>query len=376
MNESPAWQGFFIFVISYIMFLIGNKNLYIAVCQRLSITEYVIKIKERQVITMKNVLVLGASGGIGSAIVQELIKREVHVKAFARNEDKMRKVLPGQSGKITFISGDVMNLNEILTASHGVDLIIHAVSFSYENWARKHNFCLQNILEAAKTNRTKFILVDNIYAYGPSHSLPMRETNEKLPHTKKGKIRLRMEKQIEASPVPSIIAHLPDVYGPGALNTLLGITIEDIARNKSARFVGPLHIPREFLYTQDAAKAIIELAVRDFSYNQKWNIPSPYQITGNEMINIIKNETHYRKNVRAVSRSMIKLSGLFRPEMKEMTEMMYLTESPVFLSGEKYERHVGELPHTSYKVGLTETVNWFKNEIIEESSESSSSVSS
>jgi len=33
-------------------------------------------------------------------------------------------------------------------------------------------------------------------------------------------------------------------------------------------------------------------------------------------------------------------------------------EEPVILSGEKYEKEIGALPRTSYRVGLEETIAW------------------
>ncbi len=48
--------------------------------------------------------------------------------------------------------------------------------------------------------------------------------------------------------------------------------------------------------------------------------------------------------------------GLFDKQMKEYVEMLYLTEKPVVLSGEKYEMLIGKVPKTSYREGLEETI--------------------
>lgn len=58
---------------------------------------------------------------------------------------------------------------------------------------------------------------------------------------------------------------------------------------------------------------------------------------------------------------MIKFIGLFDKQMKEYVEMLYLTEKPVMLSGEKYEEHIGILPKTPYYEGLKETILYMNN---------------
>lgn len=51
------------------------------------------------------------------------------------------------------------------------------------------------------------------------------------------------------------------------------------------------------------------------------------------------------------------VAGLFNPMMREMIEIMYLTEEPVVLSGDKYEREIGSLPQTPYQEGIRETLH-------------------
>ena len=50
-------------------------------------------------------------------------------------------------------------------------------------------------------------------------------------------------------------------------------------------------------------------------------------------------------------RGMIQFIGLFDKQMKEFVEMLYLTEKPVVLSGEKYEKCIGELPKLLIMMG-------------------------
>lgn len=306
---------------------------------------------------MKKALVLGASGGMGYALVRELVSRGVDVVAFARGKEKLKALFEKES-KVTIYAGDVLTEGEVSQAAQGVDVIFHAVNFPYPVWNVTHLICMDILIRIAEAQQAKIALVDNIYAYGAQHKEKISEDAQKEPHTKKGEIRLAMEDKLKDSNVPSLIVHFPDFYGPYAENTMLHETLKNVVRNKSANFVGGVQVAREYLYTFDGAKAMVELALRDDAYNQNWNIPAVYPITGEEVIKMIRKETGYQKSIRTVSKTMIRFLGMFQPFMKEMVEMMYLTETPVILSGKKYETEIGPVPTTPYQEGIKATLRW------------------
>jgi nucleoside-diphosphate-sugar epimerase len=308
---------------------------------------------------MKKALVLGASGGLGYALVHELACRGVEVVAFARGREKLNSLFKGES-LVTIHPGNALAEREVMEAAEGADVIFHAVSFPYQEWSEKHPLCMEIVIRAVEAQQAKIAYVDNIYAYGRQPFIPVVEDTRKEPHTKKGKLRLQLETMLKHSGVPYLIVHMPDLYGPNASNTMLYETLKNVVRNKTANFVGNLKAAREYLYTLDGAKAMVELSFREEAYNQNWNIPSAHPITGEQLVEIIREVSGYSKSIRTVSKSMIRFIGLFQPFMREIAEMMYLTEDPVVLSGAKYEAKIGALPRTPYKEGIKETLIWMK----------------
>nr|WP_295974102.1 SDR family NAD(P)-dependent oxidoreductase [uncultured Bacillus sp.] len=311
---------------------------------------------------MKKALVLGATGGIGYALVRELVDRGVEVVAFSRRKERL-DVLYQKESKVSIFSGDALVEKDVIEAADGVDVIFHAVSFPYQEWREKHPLCMEIIIRAAEKQQAKIALVDNIYAYGIQSKIEVNEDTRKEPHTKKGKIRLAMENRLKRSNSPYLIVHMPDLYGPNAENTILHETLKNVVLNKSANFVGNTKVAREFIFTLDGAKAMVELASREDTYNQNWNIPSAHPITGEEIIEILRKEFGYKKSIRTVSKTMIQFIGIFQPFMREMVEMMYLTEDPVILSGKKYEAKIGSIPQTPYKEGIKKTLNWMNEKL-------------
>ncbi|MCM3712292.1 SDR family NAD(P)-dependent oxidoreductase [Sporosarcina luteola] len=306
---------------------------------------------------MKRALVLGASGGMGYSIVKELIDRGVEVTAFARSEQKLRN-LYNEQREISIQTGDIFNLQDIKDAAKDVDIIFQAANIPYPEWEDKLVPFIGNILKAAKIQKTKLVLVENIYAYGRSTGAKVTENTPKQPHTKKGKIRLHVEQLVKQSSVPTITAHFPDFYGPNAENTLMHYTLKDTVQHKKAMFVGKQTMAREFIYTPDGAKAVVNLSMHDNAYGQNYNIPANDVITGEELVQIIRELSGYDKPVRTVSKNLIRFLGIFSIDMREMVEMFYLYEEPVVLDGGKYENDIGPLPRTSYREGLQRTMEY------------------
>lgn len=312
---------------------------------------------------MKKAIVLGASGGMGYSLVNELAGRGIETIAFARGHEKLERLF-GDEAQVSIKSGDAFQPDDLLRACEGVDVIFHSMSIPYPQWQEKLPLLTANVLAAAKHVSARLVIVDNIYAYGRSPGDKVTETTPKRPHTKKGKIRLAQEQMAFAAHeqgVPVLVAHFPDFYGPNAGQTLLHVTMEAMLAQKMAIFVGDQRVQREYIFTPDGAKAAVELALHPEAYGQNWNIPGHSVISGLELVEIIRSFTGYRGKVRTVGKGVIWLMGLFDKFMGEYYEMMYLNEEPVILSGEKYERLIGPLPRTSYEEGIAKTLAYLKS---------------
>ncbi len=214
---------------------------------------------------MKKAVVLGASGGMGCAIVNELVSRGIETVAFARTKDKLNRLFSGVE-LVSVYSGDVYQADDLRKACAGADVIFHSVGIPYPDWEERHPILMDLILKVARETGAKVALVDNIYAYGRSKGQKVSEDMKKQPHTKKGKIRMQLEETVKSAHgqgTPTFIAHFPDFYGPNAENTLLHHTFQAVVQNKSAMFIGKQSIPREYIFTPDGARAIVELALRE-----------------------------------------------------------------------------------------------------------------
>jgi len=104
----------------------------------------------------KNVLLIGATGFVGSAILNELVERGVNVTAVARNAAKVVK-----NDLVQAVEADVADTDAIAKLAEGKDAIISAYNPGWSNpdIARLISENYPKILNAAKQSGVKRLLI-------------------------------------------------------------------------------------------------------------------------------------------------------------------------------------------------------------------------
>lgn len=314
------------------------------------------------VISLKKAIVVGATGGTGAAITEELVKRGISTVAFGRSLQKLERLRTGLGNpeNLTIAAGDAFRPNDIVMAAEDADVLFHCANVPYHEMESKLIPLGESVMECANQLGLKVVAIDGIYPYGRRQMDRVTEEHPKQPHTRKGKTRLAYENMLfdsRWSQAKAMIVCLPDYYGPTANEaSYLGSTLDAIATGKMAFFIGNMRVPREFIYLPDAAFMIVELAARADTYRENWNIPGAGLISGREIVRIASQASRRSKPVIPLGKSGLSLLGMFVPVMKEVVEMLYLTEEPLILSGEKYERLIGPVCATPFEEGITNTI--------------------
>lgn len=315
---------------------------------------------------MKKAVVIGATGGTGAAITEELVNRGIPVVAFGRSLAKLEKLAAGlgNPANLSLAVGDAFKADEVEKAAHGAEVMFHCANVPYHEMEERLLPLGEAVMEAADRLGLKLVVIDGIYPYGRKQAELVTEEHPKQPHTRKGRTRLKFAEMVFGSKwrhARPLIVRLPDYYGPTANEaSYLGSTLEAIAAGKMAFFIGNMDVPREYVYLPDAAKMIVEVSLRDHAYGQEWNIPGGDVISGHEIVRLAREASGSRKTVLPLGKTGLSLLGLFVPVMKEVVEMLYLTTEPLRLSREKYERLIGPIAATSYKQGISETIDRLK----------------
>lgn len=292
-------------------------------------------------------------GNIGKLIVSELKARgqEVVVASHRPLNDNL------------FDSTVVNSLDqaEVTNACKGADQVYMTIGLEYKLkvWKRDWPVIIENLIAAAKETGAKIVFFDNIYLYGPSPlQNPITELHPRQAPSKKGQIRLELVNKLEAAMqdgVKVLIARSADFYGPNVTTSAVTMAINDMSKGKKAYYLGDPKKLHSFTYVPDAAKAVVDLALADDTYNQTWHLPTAPAIAGEQLMGIITNQLG-KSNWLPMGRVQMSLVRIFVPILRELYEMMYQFENDYVLSDAKFMQRFPDFNRTEYKDGIAATI--------------------
>jgi len=166
-------------------------------------------------------LVTGATGFIGSHLVELLLSRAHTVRVLLRKTSSLEwlKGLP-----IELFYGDLFDMEAMQKAVSGVDYVYHSAGLTKaktpEEYYRANQEGTRNLLNSALAQAPRirrFVHVSSQAAAGPSPtSAPITEDFPANPLTTYGKSKLKAEQEVleVSSRIPVTICRPPAVYGP------------------------------------------------------------------------------------------------------------------------------------------------------------------
>ncbi|WP_295893404.1 NAD-dependent epimerase/dehydratase family protein [uncultured Vibrio sp.] len=125
----------------------------------------------------KRVLITGATGNIGTAVVNELIAHHYKVAGLARSQQSAT-LLVERGAEV--VMGDIEQPNVWLSALDQFDAIIHLACGFGEDMARIDQQFLSSISRYSETRKTPLVMIytSGCWVYG-NHSLPVIEESTK-----------------------------------------------------------------------------------------------------------------------------------------------------------------------------------------------------
>lgn len=314
---------------------------------------------------METNLVLGATGGIGRVIVKALREKGEPVKVLVRNKTKAEKYLK-DFDNVEIIVGDAANREDVADACRDCKNLFYGVNIPYPEWGEKTKDLLTSSIQAAVQNNAKLIFPGNVYVYGHPRYNPVDEKHPHDAHTKKGKIRIEMEKMLENAASEKglryTIVRMPDFYGPYVINGFYEKLFIKALEGKTIQWIGDLDVPIEYIFIEDAGKAMVIAVNSEKSDGEEFNVRGYAGTTARKFLEEVAKQANAGSKVKGLnSNFMVGIFGLFDKMAKEFKEMMYLKQEKLLLNGSKFKKTFGQIPATPYQDGIAKTLSWAKN---------------
>lgn len=300
------------------------------------------------------VTVTGATGTIGLACVDAAIRAGHQVRAFVRRSAEFRRLCRDERAEA--VEGDILDRAATGAALEGSEAVIHCIDFPLHRFGLNWD-ALRHALEGLGSRR-QFIYPANAWVYTPSHDERVGPDEPKDAPTTLGEVRADLEKAVTAE--GGTVVHLPDVYGPGVLKGPLHAVFTRALAGRTARIPGDLERPREFLYIEDAARALVAPLGKRQSLGVDYTAPGPAPITPREFAELVFKAAGLSPRLQRTSLRWLRTTALLNPQRRAARQLLYLYERPVLFDGTRLRRDLGWSPEVGYAEGVRRTVRWLR----------------
>ena len=316
---------------------------------------------------METALVLGATGGIGGEMVRQLLAAGWQVRALTRGE------LPSpRSDGVSWLRGDAMLRADVLAASAGCSVIVHAVNPpGYRDWDKLVLPMLDNTIAAAQAQGATIVLPGTVYNYGTDAFPVLTEDAPQRPATRKGAIRVELEARLERAAgggARVLIVRAGDFFGPHAGNSWFAQGLVKPGQPvRAITYPGKQGIGHQWSYLPDVARTMVALlAMRDsLPPFARFHLAGHWDQDGRQMTDaiarVVSQSTGRAPRVTAFPWWLMALAAPFVATLRELREMRYLWQTPVRMDNARLLAVLGHEPHTPLEVAIKATLKGMGN---------------
>ncbi len=304
--------------------------------------------------------VVFGTGQVGRLVVEQLVRDGVETVAVNRSG---RIDLPGAE----VVGGDATDPAFTTRIAAGADAVYFCLNaMNYARWAEEFPPRQRAVLAGAEAAGARLVVLDNLYAYGPSGGHDLVETMRARPTSTKASTRAAMTEELlaahHAGRVEVAIGRASDYFGPGATHSALGETVFATAlTGRTAQVMGDPDQPHSYSYTPDVAVALVTLATRAGATGEVWHLPVAETRTTTQIIEQVYRLAGQRPRSFAAGRMTLRLLGLVKPPMREYLHTLYQFTDRWVVDDTKFRTAYGDLA-TPLDDALDATLGWYRKD--------------
>ncbi|WP_188455300.1 dTDP-glucose 4,6-dehydratase [Virgibacillus oceani] len=325
---------------------------------------------KRQSIKNSTILVVGGAGFIGSHMVDSLLTegaKQVIIldNLFIGKKENVAQAL--EKGAIMLVDdAENMEILEHIMEKYGVDIVFNCatkpLNYSFVNPSNAfltNVLVLKNLMELQRKKAFQTLChFSSSEAYGSAQYQPMDEEHPLVPLTTyaagKASADLMLQSYVKMFELDAFIVRPFNNYGPrqnfeGELAGVIPLTIKKILDGNAPLIHGDGRQTRDFIYVEDTTNMVLKV------------FPI---IPAGECVNITTDQQTSITTVVETIMDVMKFKGTVLKRAARKADVLSHRGSM-----KKLQKMVGHPQRTSFKEGITNTVNWVEEVVSEREKE-------
>ena len=280
-----------------------------------------------------HVLLTGATGFIGSYILEELLASGYKVTAAIRHESDTSVLQQKGVDMVELDYKSESQMRHSLAAIAPIEYVVHAAGITKSADQRRFREVnaeqSRRLLQSLPSPPRCFLLLSSMGSYGPNHTkVPLQSSMPQRPNNAYGRSKYLAEQYTEKSGLPYTILCPTGVYGFGEEDYRLSIQ----AMEKGWSFVtGGAPQQLSFVYVRDVARAVLFLLQEPRALGQRFLLSDGKSYLDSDFTHITAELLQRRVREIRIPLPIIRLACYCRDLLGK------LTKKPRTLNSDKYQ---------------------------------------
>ena len=296
--------------------------------------------------------VIVGTGAIGTLVADQLAADGHSVITISRH------AASSKSPMVEYVAGDASDAEFLARQAAGAAAIFNCVNPPYHRWPQEWPPIAAALLHAAEDSGAVLTTLSNLYAYGAPTGPLTPETPLRATYAKgqvRGQMWLDAKAAHDANKIRATEVRASDFIGPTGFSAINRL-VPDIVAGKRVQLLGNPDAPHSWTYTVDVAKTLIACAQNKAAWGRAWHVPTNPPRTQRQVVKELAKATGISPvKVSVVPNALLRLLGLFNPQMREVLITMYQFEQPFIIDDTATRKELGLAP-TRWEEVLQATV--------------------
>ena len=287
--------------------------------------------------------VIFGTGAIGLATLDALRARGEKVRMVNRSGSA---AVPDD---VEVVAGDAGDPAFATAVARGAQVVYQTLNPPYHLWEEQFPTLQAGVLAAAQAHGARLVSVENVYMYGRPNGRPLTEDRAHDAHTRKGRLRSAMSRELiashEAGRVEVAIGRASDYFGPrGGAQSNLGDRVFPAAlAGRTATVLGDPDQPHTYTFIPDIGEGLAVLGEHPDATGRAWHLPNdPDTRTTRELVDLaFRLAGHPRTRLRQAHPLLLRALAIRNPTVREILEMQYQFEEPFIVDSTTFTSRLG-----------------------------------